>query len=84
MNARMLIHITVGPVCKDAAQDMKNPIMKHTSDTDAEQITTPLKLLHIRIDVSAGKITSAEIIMAPIIFIPSTIVTDTRSDISVL
>mgnify|MGYP007034213890 CR=1 FL=1 len=46
---------------------------KHTTDTTPEETTTPKKLLKIRMEVSAGKITRLEISMAPIIRIPRTI-----------
>ena len=49
-----------------------------------EEITTLLKLFHIRIDVSAGKITKLDISMAPIICIPRTIVTAVKIAIIVL
>ena len=50
----------------------------------AELITTPLKLLQINIELIAGKTTSAEIMTAPIISIPITMVTAVKTDVSIL
>ena len=49
-----------------------------------EQITTPRKLLKRRMAVRAGKITREEISMAPIIRMPSTMVSAVRMASSVL
>ncbi len=50
-------------------------MQKHTTATMPADHTTLRKLLNTRIEVSAGKITRLEIRSAPIIRIPSTIVT---------
>ena len=60
------------------------PIQKHTTDRMPEQTTTLRKLLKIRMAVSAGNITRLEISIAPIIRIPSTIVTAVKTAIKVL
>ena len=60
------------------------PAKKHTTDTVADDITTALKLLNTLIEVSAGKIISAEIRSVPIIRIPRTIVTAVRDAIIIL
>lgn len=51
------------------------PATKHTTETAAALITTPRNVLHTRMDVSAGKMIRLEMSRAPIIRMPSTIVT---------
>ena len=60
------------------------PDIQQIIEITAEEMTTPLKLLQSRIDVSAGKIIRAEIRRVPIIFIPITMVTAVRNAISIL
>ena len=55
-------------------------MIESTPDT----ITTPLKLLKIRMAVRDGKIMRLEISMAPIILIPITIVTAVKTAIRTL
>ena len=57
------------------ANDATIPQKKQTTETSAEEMTTPLKLRQTRMEVSAGKIIRLEINIAPIIRIPTTIVT---------
>lgn len=58
-----------------------NPEKKHIAETVTEHTVTPKKVLKILIDVSAGKIISAEISNVPIIFIPNTTVTAVKTAI---
>ena len=51
---------------------------------DYDENTTDLKLLHILIEETVGKIISEEISNAPIIFIPITTVIAVRAEISIL
>ena len=60
------------------------PMQKQTTATTPDDHTTDRKLLKIRMEVNAGKITRLEIIMAPIIRIPSTIVTAVSTAITPL
>ena len=62
--------------------DVKPP--EQTTDTTAHITVTPLKLLHTRIEVSAGKIIRLEISSAPIILMPTTTVRAVRTAMSVL
>ena len=55
-----------------------------TTDVTAAQTTTPRKLRNSRMAVRAGKITREEISMAPIIRMPSTMVSAVRTAIRVL
>ena len=64
--------------------DTDMPITRHTTAITAELITTLLNVRHTRMEVSAGKIIRLEIKSAPIIRIPSTIVTAVSTAISVL
>ena len=69
---------TAAPVCSDQRHAAKNPTMKHTIEMTAESTTVSLKLFVIRIAVRGGKIMRAEIMIEPIIFIPTTIVMPVR------
>ena len=60
------------------------PTQKPSTDSTPASTTTPRKLFHSRMAVSAGKITSEEISMAPIIRIPSTMVKAVSTDSRVL
>ena len=53
----------------------RSPSVKHIAEIIAEAMITPLKFLQIRMAVSAGNTTSEEIIIEPIIFMPTTMVT---------
>jgi IS5 family transposase len=75
---------TLAPAGTDSRKDAVMPVKKHTTETAAEQRTTALKLLHIRMDVRAGKIMRDEMSSVPIMRMPTTIVTAVRSAISVL
>ena len=83
-NAPTSIVTTVGPVWKENLQAIKKPIRKQITEKTALVSTTPLKDLHTLIADSAGKIISPLIIIAPIIFIPITIVTAVKIAIRVL
>lgn len=50
------------------------PVIKHTTDTQAEHIITDLKRLNTLIAVRAGKTISPDISRVPIIRIPRTMV----------
>ena len=65
-------------------QEIVSPAIRQTTDNTAELRITLLNFLHTRMDVSAGKIIRLEINKAPIIRIPSTIVTAVSTAISVL
>ena len=69
---------TVAPTGVENMNEIVSPAMKHTTDVTAAQRITPRKLRNNRMAVSAGKITSEEISIAPIIRIPSTIVRAVR------
>ena len=60
------------------------PMQKQITDKIPEDHTTPLKLLNTRMEVSAGKMIRLEISIAPIIRIPSTMVTAVKTAISTL
>ena len=60
------------------------PMQKHTTATAPEDHTTARKLLKIRMEVNAGKMIRLEIIIAPIICIPSTMVTAVSTAINIL
>ena len=60
------------------------PMQKQITDKIPEDHTTPLKLLNTRMDVNAGKMIRLEISIAPIIRIPSTMVTAVKTAISTL
>lgn len=64
--------------------EMAIPIKRQTTETIAEFIMTLLNVLHIRMEVNAGKMIRLEINNAPIIRIPRTIVTAVRTAIKVL
>ena len=69
---------TVAPTGVDQAKDTVSPAQKHPADVTAAQRVTPRKLRKSRMAVKAGKITREEISMAPIIRIPSTMVSAVR------
>lgn len=75
---------TLAPVGIDNTYESTTPKKKHTTETAAEHITTPLKLLNTRIDVSAGKIIRLEISIVPIILMPTTMVSALRMASSML
>ena len=60
------------------------PMIRHTTEITAEFTVTLLNVRHTRMDVSAGKMIRLEMRSAPIILIPSTMVTAVRMAISVL
>ena len=60
------------------------PMQKQITDKIPEDHTTPLKLLNTRMEVRAGKIIRLEISIAPIIRMPSTMVTAVKTAISTL
>ena len=59
------------------------PMQKQITDKIPEDHTTPLKLLNTRMEVSAGKMIRLEISIAPIIRIPSTMVTAVKTAIKI-
>ena len=82
-NAR-LTRTTLAPAGVDTQYDRIIPILKHTTDNMPELMITARKLLNRRIEVSAGKMIRLEISIAPIICMPSTIVTAVRIESRVL
>ena len=64
--------------------DPVRPMQKHTTLSPAAHSTTPRKLRSSPMAVSAGKITRLEISMAPIIRMPSTMVSAVSTDRMVL
>ena len=66
---------THGPVGSPSRQPAKKPITKQAQETTAATLMTRRKLPDTRMAVKAGKTTRAEIIMAPMSFIPTTITT---------
>ena len=65
----------VGPAGVDITQERKMPTTVQIAEQMAEQTTMLLKFLNNRMDVSDGKMMSAEIRRAPTSFIASTIIT---------
>ena len=62
----------------------RRDVYKRQIESTPDTITTPLKLLKIRMAVRDGKIMRLEISMAPIILIPITIVTAVKTAIRTL
>ena len=75
---------TVYPLGLTYTQETLRPIMKHTTAITAELTVTEKNDLHILMELTAGKIISAEISSAPMTFMPRTIVTAVRTAITVL
>ena len=69
---------TLGPVGVDKAKLMIMPAAKQRADSSPEHITTPLKVLQSRMEVSGGKIIRLDMSSAPIMRIQSTMVTAVR------
>jgi hypothetical protein len=65
----------LAPVGMLQAKEISTPSIKQTTERIPEHITTDLKVLKSRIEVSAGKIIKLEMSIAPIIRIPITIIT---------
>ena len=60
------------------------PAVKQTAETATDDITTPLKLRKRRIEVTDGNIIRAEMSIAPISFMPTTMVSAASSATSTL
>ena len=75
---------TLAPAGVAATYERVTPAIRHTTEITAAFIITLLNVLHTRIDVNAGKMIRLEINNAPIIRIPSTIVTAVSTAINVL
>ena len=73
--AMISAHTTVGPTGVDASMEIMIPSAAHTTESMAEKMTTPRKLLHTRIADIAGNIMSAEIRSEPTRFIARTMIT---------
>jgi hypothetical protein len=82
-NMIMCISTTHAPVGAAYTYEITTPAIKQTIDTATEQTLTLLNFLNTRIEVSAGKMMSAEISIAPIMRIPSTIVIAVRNAMSI-
>lgn len=74
INKAKLTSTTVAPVGVDALNDIVIPTIKHIIDIIADNITTPLKFLHIFIDINDGKIIKLDISNEPSKRIPRTTV----------
>ena len=74
-NAIISAHTTVGPTGVESRIEDIIPMQAHTTEIIAEQMTTPLKLLHTLMDERAGNITSAEISSEPTRLMARTIIT---------
>ena len=74
---------SVAPVGRSYTYDRVMEIIKQITDITADDIVTVRKLLNSLIEVIAGKIIKADIIIEPIILIPSTIVTAVSTAISI-
>lgn len=75
---------TLAPAGVENSNDIKSPIKKQTAETIAEVMTTLRKLRQTRMEVRAGKMIKLEISMAPIIRMPTTMVTAVSNASSVL
>ena len=73
---------TVAPVGESSMNEAIMPIIKATTETIAEVMTTAPKLLQIRRAERAGNIIRLDISIAPIIRIPTTMVTAVKTAIS--
>ena len=80
----MLTQTTDAPVGASNRTDTSSPIKKQTSDTPTLMPITRRKLLQTRMDVTVGKMMRLEISSAPIIRIPTTIVTAVSAASSIL
>ena len=74
----------LAPVGALSTYEATRPVKKQVTESRAEHIHTDLKLLQMRIAVIQGKIIRLDIKSAPIILIPSTIVTAVSIAITVL
>ena len=83
-NAIMLATTTVGPIGVAARSEINVPIIAQNAEMTAAHTVTLLKVLNRRIAERAGKIMSAEISKAPIIFIATTMTVAVITDIIVL
>lgn len=83
-NASTFTITTLAPAGVEYRKEAVIPKKKQQTDTTADVITTPLKLRQTRIAVSAGKMMRLEISIAPIMRIPTTIVTAVKNASSIL
>jgi hypothetical protein len=83
-NAVKFTATTPAPAGMEYTKEMKIPVKKHTTDNMADETTTAKKLLHTRMEVSAGNIIRLEMSMAPIKRIPITMVSAVSTAMSVL
>ena len=77
-NAAIFTATTLAPVGVEKKKLMNMPMIKHTADRMPEHITVPLKVLHSRMAVRGGKMIRLEMSRAPIMRMPSTIITAVR------
>ena len=75
---------TDAPTGVDRVKEATRPAQKHATDVTAAHTTTPRKLLKRRMAVRAGKMTKEEMSIAPIIRMPSTMVSAVRMERRVL
>ncbi len=80
---RLIITI-VEPAGVKILYDRASPHIKQIDEKTAEKITTDLKLLHIRIELSEGKIRRLDISNAPMSRMPITVVMAVKRAISML
>ncbi len=82
--AVMFAKTTVQPTGVEKAIDTKIPIAAHMTDSVAELIITPLKLLNTRIEDTVGKTIIADVKSDPTRFIARTITIAQTTDIMML
>ena len=78
------VRTMLAPAGRLNATDIISPTAKQVTDITDETIVTVLKVLQTLIAVRGGKIISADISIAPIIFIPVTIVSADKKAIIAL
>jgi len=80
----MFTHTIQAPVGSPKKYERIIPATRFTTATTADEMTTLRKLLNTRMDVRGGNIIRAEISMAPISLMPSTMVTAVSTESTVL
>mgnify|MGYP003302253367 CR=1 FL=1 len=77
-NAPIFTATTLAPVGVERKKLMNMPTIKHTAESTPEHMTVPLNVLHSRMAVRGGKMIRLEMSKAPIMRMPSTMVTAVR------
>ena len=83
-NSVRLAATTVAPTGVERVKERPSPTQKQMTEVTAAEVITPRKLLKSCMAVSAGKIIKEEISMAPIMRMPSTMVSAVSTARSVL